>query len=477
MAIKFEQLPSALRFGAFYTEDIGNKNASSVEQQSALLIGQKLATGSGSGIMQITSGKQALELFGDGSMLQSMYTGFVDNNPFIPVYAYIASDPSSGIQATATITITGSITTAGQDAFYICGKVISVIFATGDTPSQAAVKIKNAINAVTGLAVVATSSAGVVTLTARHTGVVGNQLQLGVNLVTSGDTSTTTHSYAIVKFKRGAGEIDYNAVVAAMGETLYKYIVYPYPNRAIIETEMQSRYAPVRWLHGHLFTAKHGTLAEVKTFGKEGNAFVTTCFDAADSNTPTYEVAARGAGATSKKLSANYLSGMIGINVRGMMAITDRGIVQNNDMLFSGITPLQVVRGLVKLNRVITMYQLDSSGSPISEKLDIHVPFVIAEINRVRRVEGFNKFKNATVAKTSEGFPAGTTVVTPAIFKQFLYKSYQKFINKGWTQDLDGYKDTVVVEINAADKSRIDYTDTLQITSVLSVIAGSTQHF
>lgn len=70
--------------------------------------------------------------------------------------------------ATYTLTVTGAATESGTVNVYVGRTRIQAAVVSGDDVEAVASSIKDAINADPTLPVIASSAAGVVTLTARH---------------------------------------------------------------------------------------------------------------------------------------------------------------------------------------------------------------------------------------------------------------------------------------------------------------------
>ena len=76
-------------------------------------------------------------------------------------------------------------------------------------------------------------------------------------------------------------------------------------------------------------------------------------------------------------------------------------------------------------------------------------------INQLAR----KRFKTWKLARTEENFGAGSKVMTPGVWRSFLAEVYQShFIQEvQWCQDFDSYKDSIIVEVKAGSKTRLEY--------------------
>lgn len=126
--------------------------------------------------------------------------------------------------ATATLTVTGTFSTAGTLKLWIAGDLIEVNFSTSvTTVTLAAAAIVAATNAITQLPVTAGNLAGVVTFTHKNPGIRGNMLLLAqeTTLVPSGMVSTIAGGTAIqanqlVPFSGGTGTEPLATMLAAL---------------------------------------------------------------------------------------------------------------------------------------------------------------------------------------------------------------------------------------------------------------------
>lgn len=135
--------------------------------------------------------KQIGDLYGFGSpiysamrILKPVYGGGVGN---IPVYVYPQGEEPGSVAKQTTITVTGTATASGIHYPVICGRTgidgesYAVNIVSGDTPTDIAGKIKDAINSVLASPVTATNVAGVITLTAKWKDVTSENVISAVN--------------------------------------------------------------------------------------------------------------------------------------------------------------------------------------------------------------------------------------------------------------------------------------------------------
>ncbi|MEO0652815.1 MAG: phage tail protein, partial [Planctomycetota bacterium] len=197
--IGFDQVPANSRVPFTAVEIAGSASVQAPQQlqYEVLLIGQLLSTGTADPltVYQLSSDAQAAELFGPGSQLHRMALTAFRQARDVPVRAIAQADPA-GAQATGSLVFAGTATAAGAVYVYVNGTRMGVAVAVGDTAATVATAVAAAITADTNLPVTAAAATGTATLTAKHAGIVGNDLDLRLNLaqgeqLPAGITATT----------------------------------------------------------------------------------------------------------------------------------------------------------------------------------------------------------------------------------------------------------------------------------------------
>src|SRR5688500_11454290 len=300
MAISFNQIPSNIRTPGVYTEIDSSRATSGVQllQYRMLLLGQLLAAGTADALtaVRVTSIQQARELFGAGSMLAIMVEAALASNSFTELWCMPVEDNGSGVAAAGSLTFGGAPTEAGTISLYIGGKKVQVAAATTDTPAALATALEAAIKAVTTLPVTAAVD-GVdtakVNITARNKGEAGNGIDLRLGYF--GEALPAGLTAAIVAMTGGTGNPDITAAIAALGDSWYQAIAMPYTDTAnlvLLETELASRFGPLREIEGHAFAAARGTHSALGTLGDSRNSPHLSIVSAADEPMPPFAKAA-----------------------------------------------------------------------------------------------------------------------------------------------------------------------------------------
>ena len=82
------------------------------------------------------------------------------------------------------------------------------------------------------------------------------------------------------------------------------------------------------------------------------------------------------------------------------------------------------------------------------------------------------KYPRHKLAKDSMRVAAGQPIMQPKIAKTELLVLYAEMEEKGWVQDYEGYKSTLLAEVDIDDKSRLNIYDSPQLVGQLRVVAA-----
>lgn len=477
--ISFAQVPSALRYPGAYIEVDGTQAGLGGDIPAVLLVGQKLASGTAPAgeIVQLSGVQDAITKAGAGSMLAQMAARYRAIDPALDLYILPYADNAAGVQATGTITVNTAPTAAGTLALYIAGKLVSVAMATGQTPTQIATAIAAAITAAgTELPVTAASAAAVVTLTARHKGSCGNNIDLRLNLYR--ETGVVGLGLTIAAMSAGAGDPAPGNLTTILGQFWYRYVALGINDLATLaawHTESQLRYKPPIQAGFRAFTAMRGDYAAAVAYGTAGNYEHISALSLELNPTSTWEAAAMVTAAAAPKLYNNPVESLEGIALPGMIGKTYHDWTNANSLLFKGMSVMQVSRdGSCSIKRLISMYQYRPDGSADDAFLDINTAEVMERIRYEQRIGAIKRFTGTAAAKSNEGYRPGLRITTIDDVRAFLLSLYKHTLTEelGWTQAYEYYKTELVVEQDPTNPSRFNYRDTPVLLSPYYILAG-----
>ena len=110
----------------------------------------------------------------------------------------------------------------------------------------------------------------------------------------------------------------------------------------------------------------------------------------------------------------------------------------------------------MRIERAITTYQTNAFGSSDNSYLDVSTLFTLAFILRDLKTVITSKYPRHKLASDGTHFGSGQAVVTPSIIRAELIAEYQKLEEKALVENLDAFKQNLIVERNADDPNRVD---------------------
>ncbi|TPQ28947.1 phage tail protein [Methylomonas koyamae] len=481
MTISFDNIPQALRYPGVYIEIDGSQAGLGDDIPAVLLVGQKLAAGSAVAgeITRISSVYDATVKAGAGSMLAQMAARYRAIDATLDLYMLPYSDNGAGVAATGTITVTNAATADGTLSLYIGGRLVSVGVTSTMTTAQIATAIAAAFTDA-DLPVTAAAVASVVTLTAKHKGTCGNNIDMRLNLY--GELKPTGLALTLTAMAGGSGDPAPGNLATLLGANRwYRYIALGINDAATLaawHTESQRRYQPPVQAGFRCFTAHRGDYAAAAAFGETKN-YEHICDLSLEINpTPTWEAAAILCAAAAPKLYNSPVQSLEGVALTGMVGVTYHDWTNANSLLFKGMSVMQIAQdGSCYIKRLITLHQRRPDGSPDDAYLDVNTPETLERVRYEQRVGAIKAFVGTAAAKTNEGYRPGLRITTEDSVRAFLLSLYQNVLMReyGWVQNYDHYKTTLVVEQDPDNTSRFNYLDTPIILSPFQILAGRAQ--
>ncbi len=482
MSISFNQIPVDIRVPGQYIEFDNSRAVAGlpVQKHKMLVIGQRLAAGTVAANTPtlVTSAELAKGYFGIGSMLSNMFDKLKAANNYTEVWANAVDDNVAGVVATQTITITGAATEARTLNLYIAGRRVQVAVANTDNPTTVATAIVDAITADSNLPVTASNTAGVVTLTAKHKGESGNDIDVRLNYY--GELSPAGLTFVIAAGAAGSGNPDIATAIAAMAGEWYNTIVMPYTDAAnwnALDAEMATRWGPLTQQEGQVFAAIAGTHANIDTFGDGKNSLHYTVMGAQDSPTPPWEIAAVVAAVDA--FEPDPARPRQTLRLPGVLAPApeDRYIQsERNIHLHSGISTFVVDQGgQVIIERLITTYQTNAFGLPDISYLDICTPRTLAFLRFSVRSRISQKFGRHKLAGDDTNYAPGQAIVTPRMIRAELIALFTEWEKAGLAEDIKQFKTDLLLQRSDTDPNRIDSVIPPNVVNQFRVFAAAVQ--
>jgi phage tail sheath gpL-like len=204
--------------------------------------------------------------------------------PGIRIKGLACTEAAGGVAAACTITFATNATSAGTWLYYVAGEEVSVVIASGDTPSQQATKVVTAFGQNLNLPCTAGASGAVVTLTWANVGTRGNDATLyqDVSLKPGASTSTlaTASSYSVtagpngvtgVRFGGGTGTDSLTNALATLAGDQYFTIAAAHvdsTNLGLLETYRGEKAAIGSQIYEQICLGQNGVYATAQTAAK-----------------------------------------------------------------------------------------------------------------------------------------------------------------------------------------------------------------
>lgn len=484
--IAFNEIPNTFEVPGTYAE-FNNRLASQAGDftHPVLMIGQLTSAGTATAgvLVEVGSANDADILFGVGSHLAGMVRLFRQNAPYIKLVVLPLADLPGGTQATGTLTVAGTATTAGTLGFFINGKLLQAGVAVGNTPTQIATTIAAVINADTSLPVTAASAVGVVTLTAKHKGLIGNDIKLSTSrwdvpaFPTVGGVTLTA-----VTLASGTGDPDLATALAPLPELYFGTVINPY--KATIPIGAVKDWLTTRWtatmqLDGMAIQFRGGSYSTALTFaGTVNDPFAVFAY-ANNSPNADYEITAALAGQVATAIENHSARPLQRLSIKGIIAPAgaDRfDQAERNQLYLAGLGSFIVNEaGQLVIDKLPTSYLTNNAGASDSS---YHESEDLYNLSYVRR--WFNRFlentyisQRFTLANNDDPIGLGQFITTPNMIKDALCAEAKKLVERGNLRNYQRFVQDIVVEIDVNNSSRINYILPVTNPGQLRLTAGS----
>jgi phage tail sheath gpL-like len=487
MAISFNSTPSNIRVPLVSVEI----DSSRAQQSPALLayrgilIGQKLAGGTApaNSLIRVTSPEQVIPLALRGSMLHRQARAWFANNRSTELYIGVLADDAAGVAATATIVVAGTATKSGPIALYLGGERITVGVALGQSANAIAAAINDAINDALDLPITSTVSGATVTITFRHKGQVGNAYDIRHSFV-DGEALPAGVGLTITAMGGGAGNPSLTNLIAAMGDIWLQIWSHPYTDAtslAAIETELASRFGPLRMIDGYAITSAAGNFSTLTTLGSGRNSQHSTIVAPPGTNPlmPPMEFAAATAALVALHGAIDPARPFQTLAVSGAMPPAETDLFtleEQNLLLFDGIATTSVAAGgVVQLGRIITTSQTNAAGAEDTAFLDATTMLTLLFIRFDFRSRIQTKYPRHKLADDGTRFGSGQAVMTPKLGRAEALTWFSDMEELGLLEGFEQFKRDLVVERSKTDPNRLDFLLPPDLINQLIVTAAQIQ--
>lgn len=488
MTITFNSIPTTLRTPGQYVEVSSERAVSGTPEipHKALAIGMRLAAGTVAASIPtlVPSADDADLFFGRGSQLASMCRVFKELNSETELWAIGVAETGGGTAAQETITITGPATAAGTLCIYIEGRRIEITITNGEGVNDIADAIYAAILLEDDLMFTAASPpAGVITLTCRHKGILGNLVNWQHSLL-PGESLPAGVGCAFAATVPGVTDTAITAAIAAMGDIHYNTIIMGFSEDSqmdLIEAELETRWGPLAQKEGIAFGAYVGTQGNATTYGNARNSKHSCVMAAGKSPAPPWLWAAAVAAMDAKETDPARPRQTLALTPAGdryfapgaddIFTQTERGV-----LLTDGMSTYTVDNaGIVRIERLITTYQTNAAAVPDTSYLDLTTMRTLAYLRYSQNTRIGLRFPRHKLADDGTRFSPGQAVTTPALIRAELLALFVEWEEDGLVEGWEQFKDDLLVERNATDRNRVDVRMSPDLMNAFMVFAGQVQ--
>lgn len=484
LALTFDEIPSDWRVPGTYAEvkPVYTRSGLVAFPARAIIVGQMLATGTATAgrVYPLTRAEQAVAWFGAGSVAADMAAAWLANNSTTPVDIVGLSDPAGGVKASGTFVFSGAPSQAGTQAVMIAGQRLPLTVAASDTATTLATALAALINATSGLPVTAAAATGTVTLTARHAGLCGNDIDLQINPLWS-DATPAGLAVAVTAMSGGAGEVSLTSLISTIASDWYTDMVCSFAataNLSALTVETARRFRAMAKLDMRVTVGLRAQYAAAAAVGATLNSpFLVVMPTSLSPSPPWAWAAATGAieafqlaNDPARQLRSLVLNGVVAPGPKARFTETERDL-----LLRDGCSTWTVdADGTVRLERVISTYQTSALGVADTAWLDIMDSAVCSRI----RYDWASYFalsypRHKLASDESPAAIAGGDVVTARMAHASWAARCLLYAQRGW---IDEHERTVAESAFArsdSDRNRLEARLRIRRMGNLMVFAAS----
>lgn len=482
MAIS-SNLPTSIRVPSVLTE-VDPSNAVSgpqLIQYKRLLFGQMLSTGTATANtpVRVTSAAEASTLFGAGSMLHGMAQASFEQDSLTETWVMPVSDNSSGVAASGTIAVSGTATESGTISLYVAGRLVEVGVTSGDTNEEVAAAIEAALDdAVDDLPVTASVSTGTVTLTAKHKGTCGNDIDLRVNYQDGQETPDGV-TLTITAMASGATNPTLTTPIANLGDNWFHIWAIGWTDATsltAIENELEDRFGYLREIEGHAFAAYRGNLSALGTLGNSRNSPHITIMQSYAEPMPAYEKAAETAAIAAYYAAIDPARPVQNLAYQWCLPATQSSqftFEERNVLLYDGIATSKLQSGTMYVERLITTYKTNAAGADDTAYLDFETMATLMFLRHDWRDYMKRKYPRHKLADDGNRAGPGQAIMTPKLGKAEYMSKCLEWEEIGLVENLDEIEANTIFERNASDPNRLDALLGPDLVNQLRVIGNT----
>lgn len=480
MGVTFSEIPSTtLRLLAGIELD-RTGTSPAPNRARTVIVGQKLTAGTATAnaIVYVGTEARAKGLFGQGSFLHLMCRAYLANDPTAELWAIPVADAGGGTEASGTIQVTAAATGDGSISLYVAGQLLTVGVTSGDAVGTIASAINTAINDALDLPVTSTVSTDTVTITCRHKGTHGNDIDIR-HSYRVGERLPSGVTLAITQLTSGATDPTLTTANTALAAADWRWCVYPYTTdgqQDALDTIMLARWDAMSGKLGGHFSAYDDTVGNIQTnFAQYRNSPHGSTVGFYASPTPSWVTGAAYAGACAKSLRKHTAVPLADIAVVGVLAPAE-GVrftsTEANTLGLDGVATLYTdATGQVRINNAVTHYKTDALGTADTTYQFVNAAYQTAKV--IDTIQGGvrSQFAGKILVDDASLVSSGTPAVDAAMIRAYLLGLYEQLQRDAVVENADAFAEVLVVERNADNANRVDVYFPPDLANQLNVLA------
>jgi phage tail sheath gpL-like len=446
----------------------------------------------------VYSVNEARRLFGSGSILATMAVQHFCTCPELPLYMAPVAEPTAGVKAVNTITITGPATNNGVLAVAILDMPFQIGVITGTTGDAIATALAAEMTKNVDLPFTVTVATNVVTLTAKNAGPEGGWFSPIWN-PNFGDAFPAGVTVESEQTTPGSGVVDINTAIPAMA-CPWDCIALGTEDEVAVNTMVQLVRQNWRcgvqgdFKGGHLFHSRTDTAGQIASYGHDRNnpeevvVPVRTGY-----KYPGYMLAAATASrvcctaCTDPSRPVQYDNGVLGCMYDSAQCSSLWTSEEKKAFYDAGIMNWDVAnaRGVrstaLWIEEPLTTYKYDPmTGAPDGAWQRVESRYTVAKF--VRDLGFWYRRNYASVALVSDGtrIPQGKRAVSPRILQASII-AWLRSTQIGFTAEQTSAQLEKMVKVertitpNNCDPNRVNVLIDLDLVNQLARIATSIQ--
>lgn len=483
MEIPIPEVPTTQLVGLSLVQLDRQGTSPAPSNAKTVVVGQKTSSGSATAntLVQVTSAERAKALFGAGSQLAIMCQTYLKNDPLGNLWAGVLADNGT-TKATSSIEVTAAATGGGTLKFRLFGYRVAIGVDAGDSAATIGAAIRDAVNALVDLPVVATLSTATVTLTAKNAGTAGNTGRLELN-PDEGDVTPAGVTMTITQPSGGSTDPSYSSLITAMASSDVRWWVVNLTDDTTmdaLDAEALDRWSATRALRNHVWSCYGASVSDLTTWSASRNSPHQITFGINAAPNPSWEIAAAAAGAEIKRIRAHpatphtgaALVNRLGEAMPGPEIASRFSPTENNTLGIAGVATLTTDSyGQLRLGPCVTHYKTD--GSAVADKTLrwtntlAQILYVIDDLESSTRQYAEEKILINDASVVEPGTPA----IDASLMRAHLVGRYGVIVRQAIADDLAGFIRDVVVQRNASDANRLDILYPLDVANQTNVVA------